>query len=388
MPFYKPLKRQDPNNRNRTIAGIKRIREQFNDENFPQKTYDKSLILGTWNIRNFDDNRFNYGPRLTESLYYIAEVISRFDILAIQEVCEDLAPLDELMAVLGGHYDYIMTDVTHSSLGGNKERLGFIYDKKKVSFKGIAGEIVLPDKMMISEVDGIKRQFSRTPFSVQFQSGWFKFLFSTVHIYYGSNSVSSPQYQRRVKEIEAVAKYLAKDAKASDANQILVGDFNIKARGSAGFNVLEESGFKIVQNRKGSNKDRTKFYDQISFRTRANELKLLEPERDDRVFQFFDSVYREEDFTTYLPLIKKDLEDKLQLWTEAEAVATSKTALKKAQAKIKSLNKSLATNGSLKDYYDDWRTFQMSDHLPLWVEIEIDFSDAYLNHLEGLGGVS
>jgi hypothetical protein len=29
-------------------------------------------------------------------------------------------------------------------------------------------------------------------------------------------------------------------------------------------------------------------------------------------------------------------------------------------------------------YYRQWRTFQMSDHLPMWVEIGIDFSDAYL----------
>jgi len=28
-----------------------------------------------------------------------------------------------------------------------------------------------------------------------------------------------------------------------------------------------------------------------------------------------------------------------------------------------------------------WRTFQMSDHLPLWVELQIDFSDAYLGAL-------
>jgi hypothetical protein len=25
-----------------------------------------------------------------------------------------------------------------------------------------------------------------------------------------------------------------------------------------------------------------------------------------------------------------------------------------------------------------WRTFQMSDHLPLWVELKINFSDQYL----------
>ncbi len=25
----------------------------------------------------------------------------------------------------------------------------------------------------------------------------------------------------------------------------------------------------------------------------------------------------------------------------------------------------------LEEYYEEWRTFQMSDHLPLWVEVEI-----------------
>jgi len=43
----------------------------------------------------------------------------------------------------------------------------------------------------------------------------------------------------------------------------------------------------------------------------------------------------------------------------------------------------LDSDTDLKDYYmDDWRTFHASDHLPLWVELEIDFSDAYLEKLK------
>jgi exonuclease III len=266
-------------------------------------------------------------------------------------------------------------------LGGNKERLGFIYDENKVAFKGVAGEIVLPEKMLISEVDKKKRQFSRTPFGVQFQSGWFKFLFSTVHIYFGSNSPSSPQYARRVKEIEAVAKYLAKEARASDPNQILVGDFNIKEPGSAGYNVLERNGFKIVKNNKGSNKDQTKHYDQISFLSRHNELVLMEPKRKDRAFQFFDSVYRDSDFKMYKSIMKKRLQQKLKKAQDELAAATSKTKQRKANRQIKSLKAAGRSNTSLEKYYQKWRTFQMSDHLPLWVEIEIDFSDGYLDYL-------
>ncbi|MDH3494535.1 MAG: endonuclease, partial [Acidobacteriota bacterium] len=167
MPYYAKLKRLSEKDRKRIVAGIQRLRLQFDQNQFPYKKTDRSLILGTWNIRNFDDDRFNYGPRTEEALYYIAEIISRFDVIAVQEVCEDVSPLDRVIGLLGRQYDYILTDVTHSSLGGNKERLGFIYDRDKVRFRGIAGEIVLPEKMLISETTDKKRQFARTPFGVE-----------------------------------------------------------------------------------------------------------------------------------------------------------------------------------------------------------------------------
>lgn len=381
MPYYKPLKRVSKDERVRTINGIQRLREQLKRENFPHKKAEQSLILGTWNIRNFDDDRFNYGPRLTESFYYLAEIISRFDVMAIQEVCVDLWPLDRLMRILGREYDYIMTDVTHSSLGGNNERLGFIYNKNKVRFTGVAGEIVLPDKLLIN--DGKKnRQFSRTPFGVSFQAGWFKFQFSTVHIYFGSNQGNTPQYQRRVDEIDTVARYLAKEAKNADANHILVGDFNIKAKGSDGYNALEKRGFTVFHNRKGSNKDQTKFYDQISFRSRKNELELMEPERDDRVIQFFDSIFRDEDYDTYKPVMLERLDEKIKEAQKNLDEATSKTKQKKFTKQIENLNEVKNSEDELQKYYHNWKTFQASDHLPLWVEIKIDFSDEYLNYLE------
>ncbi len=384
MPYYAPLRRLSSSDRKRTINGLQRLRQQLVDELFPNKKTSDSLILGTWNIRNFDDDRFNYGPRLTESMYYIAEIISRFDVIAIQEICVDLWPLKNLMRIIGNNYDYIVTDVTHSSLGGNQERLGFIFDKNKVRFTGVAGEIVLPEKLMISKETNKKRQFSRTPFGVDFQSGWFKFYFSTVHIYFGSNRGNTPQYKRRVEEINAVAKYLAKEAKNSDSNHILVGDFNIKEHGSEGFNALEKNGFNVVKNREGSNRDQTKYYDQISFRSKKNELFFLEPEREDRVIQFFNSIFREEDFKTYKSVMKKMIAKKLKEAKKAFEMATSKTKKKKAERQIKSLNAVVKTDASLKKYYAEWRTFQASDHFPLWVEIKIDFSDKYLEYIKNL----
>ncbi|MCL3782497.1 endonuclease [Prolixibacteraceae bacterium JC049] len=381
MPYYSSLKKMQPSDRNRIVEGLQRIRKQFIRDEFPHKQMTKSLILGTWNIRNFDDNRFNYGPRSKESMYYIAEIISRFDVIAIQEICTDLTPLKKLMYILGDDFDFIVTDVTHSSLGGNQERLGFIYDKRKVHFTGIAGEIVLPDKLLISTT-GKKRQFSRTPFGVGFQSGWFKFHFSTVHIYYGSNSGNTPLYKRRVDEINAIASYLKKEAKNSDANHILVGDFNIIKHGSEGFNALEKNGFKTVKNRIGSNRDQTKFYDQISFRSKRNELALVDPKREDRVVQFFESLYRDEDFETYAPVLRESIAAKRAVALKEMAETSSKSKLKGLKKQIEKLDEAISSPKELMAYYLEWRTFQLSDHLPLWVEIKIDFSDQYLTGLK------
>jgi hypothetical protein len=108
---------------------------------------------------------------------------------------------------------------------------------------------------------------------------------------------------------------------------------------------------------------------------------MLEPERDDRVFQYFDSVFRDDDFNTYQPILQKTLEKKLAQAQAELAAATSQTKKKKAEKRIAALSKAGATETSLKDYYVEWRTFQMSDHLPLWVELKSDFSDSYLDYL-------
>ena len=34
-----------------------------------------------------------------------------------------------------------------------------------------------------------------------------------------------------------------------------------------------------------------------------------------------------------------------------------------------------------KYYLTNWRTFEMSDHLPLWIELKVDFSNQYLEKI-------
>lgn len=66
--------------RQRTIDNLIALRAQL-DREIPEKTARNSLLLATWNIRAFGKD-----SRTKESLYYIAEILSRFDLIAIQEV--------------------------------------------------------------------------------------------------------------------------------------------------------------------------------------------------------------------------------------------------------------------------------------------------------------
>jgi exonuclease III len=398
MPSYWRLKLVKPRTqRRRVISNLERVRAQLRAE-LPSKKAEDTVILGTWNLRNFDDNRFGDGPRLDESLWYIAEIVSAFDILAIQEVCDDLGPLEAVMSRLDPVYDYIITDVTEGP-GGNRERLGFIYNRDKVKFLGVAGEIVLPYSSLISDVTK-QRQFARTPFSCLFQSGWFKFMFSTVHIYFGKDSANSPEYARRVEEIRSVSKFLAKRADKDRYCHIMVGDFNIEDFDGATFDALQEHGFEVFKNKRGSNSDLTRFYDQISFKARDQQMQLAPPEPGREVshgvFHLFDSLFRGRDWKDYESVMKATLKKKIDAGKKSlakakakKAAATTQAKKDKAQKSIDKVTKSIAkltktrnTDAGLKAFFKSWRTYQLSDHMPLWVELQIDFSKAYLERIK------
>jgi endonuclease/exonuclease/phosphatase family metal-dependent hydrolase len=252
---YWLLKRLIPaTDRARVIDELVTLRAQL-ERTVPNKDSEDNLLLASWNIRDLGKgNRRGFGKRMAESHFYIAEVISRFDFVAVQEV-NDLPEWQQIMNILGPHWDYIATDVADTAGGGNGERMAFAFDKRKVSFRNIAGEIVLPEKLMISQVTGKTatgqeitggRQFSRTPFIAAFQSACFRFDICTVHIYYGADS--GAKLKRRVEEIDGIANYLANRAdKAFNGSNamILLGDFNIVSPDHKTMAALLKHGFTV-----------------------------------------------------------------------------------------------------------------------------------------------
>src|SRR5262245_34728310 len=81
----------------RCAARLLKMRETLRP--LRQRKSDSSLLLATWNIRDFDSNKFHFGPRLPETFFYIAEIISCFDLVAVQEVNRDLGALRTVMNI-------------------------------------------------------------------------------------------------------------------------------------------------------------------------------------------------------------------------------------------------------------------------------------------------
>jgi len=334
----------------------------FFQELQPRKSLE-TLLLATWNIREFDSPA--YGARLDESFYYIAEIISRFDLVAVQEVREDLDALNRLLKLLGPWWRFIATDVTEGK-PGNRERLAFLYDARKVRFSGIAGEVVIPP-VVVTEPEGGARtydpshQLYRTPFLCGFKAGWERFMLATVHIRYGENDPDDPE---RVKEISMVADFLAKRAREKSSwsnNIVLLGDFNIFSPEDVTLKAITDNGFVVpdpLQNVPPTNTGKKKrHYDQIAFMPGKGRLQNT---GEAGVFNYYEAVFVDAP------------EDEL-LYAEAMGEAYHTT----------SKDNPRSDSGKHTYYRTYWRTHQMSDHLPMWVELKIDYSDEYLKGKAG-----
>ncbi|NQV15008.1 endonuclease/exonuclease/phosphatase [bacterium] len=109
---------------------------------------DNSLVLGSWNIRKFgeidpkkrDDNHFKF----------ITQTAGHFDLLAVQEVMDDLSSIRRLRDELNANanspneqYGLVLSDITGAIPGGEgmQERLAFLYRKDRILRTEIASDI-------------------------------------------------------------------------------------------------------------------------------------------------------------------------------------------------------------------------------------------------------
>jgi len=366
MPLYQELNENTEEGR-RTLGRLMELRSALQKE-IPMRTLEETLLLATWNIRDFDKPA--YGKRLDESFYYIAEIISHFDLVAIQEVYKDLTGLNRVMATLGPAWKFIFSDETMGPRG-NDERLAFVYDSRKVEFGGLSGELVLPP---IEDDEGKWHpvsQLFRSPMIVGFRSGWCRFMLAIVHILWGGGIANPPQRIREIREVAQFLKERTEDETAWARNLILLGDFNTFGNDDETFQQILNAGFTVPKRLLDfrTNAKRTRHYDQIAFRTRPGSL---EGTAQAGVFDYYKTVFSNtiEDRDLYAPYIQKTI------------VESNRN---KPPSKRRKEFGDRTEAGKTNYYRTYWRTHQMSDHLPMWVELRIEYSDEYLQSKLNMG---
>lgn len=256
-------------------------------EAIPRKRPGENLLIGTWNIALL--SRFNRnwitGPgddpqRNLTDVCCLAQVISHFDVCAIQENLRSLEALRCLMLCLGEHWGFIVSDVTEGDLG-KSERLCFVYDRRRVEPSGLAGEIVIPLSGRGARPGGLGRQFARTPYAVSFSAGAKAFTLVTLHVYYGE---TRQQREERAQELKGIAEWLAARAREPDdfnRNLIALGDFNIDRYGDPLWEAFASTGLgapkeleDVPRNISAAGGGDEKHYDQIAWFTRGNKEQL------------------------------------------------------------------------------------------------------------------
>lgn len=360
MPSYLPIRRwMDPVERGRTAEGLQALRQKLRAE-VGERAGRDSLLIASWNLHEFDSNRHGHGPRLREAFYYIAEVISAFDLVVLQEVSRNLDALEDLLAILGPEWDYIATDTIESSSGA-EERIAFVYRQSKLIYRKISGEIVLPGGQYIAargrmalETKAPELQFNRGPFLASFQAaGGFNFNLCTLHIRY--DGLKAHQIEKHRAQLEMIARFLRDRQDREREDYILLGDFGIGASTDIFARVLEQYGFNVPEalTRRRAKLNEEHYYDQIAFRPVEDRLELA----GSGIFRPFDAIFRDndDDFNAYRDLMPDEKAD--DLW-----------------------------NGGPQGYYaDQWRSWQVSDHLVLWTALKVDFSDHFLEQVRKSG---
>ena len=195
----------------------------------PPSILDETMNLATRNIREF-------GPResLPQSLHYIAELLGRFDLVALTEVWRNLRDLLRVMDLLPPFWDFVVSDYG-GDRAANNDRVAYVCDKRVVRFAGLAAEADPPRTR--NKQGRCEPSFTwwRARYVASFRAGNFDFVVVTVHLRWGSGEA-----ERFVplKELARWARNRSRDDRGFDRDPIVVGDVNIPSRESELFRAV------------------------------------------------------------------------------------------------------------------------------------------------------
>ena len=308
-----------------TAKGLKFLRQRIVKSKVPSSKLDETISIATWNIREFGKI-----PREESSIHYIAEILSQFDLIAITELRDNLGDLRRTMDLLGSNWDVIYSDFIPDH-AGNKERMAYVFDKRAVQFTGLAAELD-PKRVRTSDGRRIRdNDWWRSPYMLSFSAGSFDFVMISAHIRWGSST------KARLKPLEMLADWIIERREsefAVDKDVILLGDFNITSRRSSLFKAITSRGLRLPnalsKNKlRGTNLSQKNLYDQI-LHYPTDGKRFTE---NAGIVPFYES---DADIAKYFP------------------------------------NESMSKHEF---------TYQLSDHLPLWAQINVNLADDKLEQI-------
>jgi endonuclease/exonuclease/phosphatase family metal-dependent hydrolase len=276
------------------------------------------LLLATWNIANLGRPGQERRPK---DHRLIAEIIGWFDLVAVQEVANDLDELYAVRDLLPDNRRLLISDTA-----GNDERTAFIYDSRKVEQRELVGRLSIPPSQLryitLPGVDQPFQGFDRSPYLAAFRAGSFTPLLASVHLFFGSDR--DPQdIGRRALEAFAIARWAQKQHEDPDAythDVIALGDFNLPQvdPGDPIYKALTSRGLVLPEHSTavgGSSLGGSKHYDQLAlFPTQTKQPERVEP------FDFDNAVFRglwdPQDPNPFLIYTRHYLSDHRPLWAE------------------------------------------------------------------------
>lgn len=236
-----------------------RIAEHRDRRWIPARSED-NLLLATWNLTAMGEH-----DRALWHLDLMAEILQPFDLVAVQEVGEDLTHLEVLLGKLQGKWHAL-----YSAVEGDGERLGYLYNTERVTADGLAGELRVKTTaqrhLAVGEVAEDFEELHRDPYMAHFVAGDLELTLLNVHLYRTSSGL-------RNREALALARWAASRVEAAHppcGDVVVLGDFNLSRLhpGDALHAQFVELGMKVPEHGSHvvrSNYAQDRHYDALAF---------------------------------------------------------------------------------------------------------------------------
>ncbi|WP_316823509.1 endonuclease/exonuclease/phosphatase family protein [Pedobacter gandavensis] len=221
------------------------------------KASGQSVRVGSWNLKDFGQSKTD------ENILFIANVVKRFDVIAIQEVVagyggpKAVIRLAEALNKTGESWEYSFSHGT-SSDRYSKERYAFMWKSKKLKK---VGEAWLEKKYQL--------EVEREPYFGKFQLGKKTFTLVSFHA-----KPKSKQPETEIKYLKFLPELHPKET------LIFCGDFNLPQSHSV-FNPLRNMGYtSAMTNQKTSLKQKVVKGESLAseydnFFYHQNQLKVI-----------------------------------------------------------------------------------------------------------------